>query len=185
MNLDHIIRINTAEGVRELHGSEELDSELHLRIDLPEGNILSAEAELSLSCSQEDRIFMNGFQSWSYCPEYRPRDKIRGLKHLPKLLVRVLGLDRYGDHYFLPYPETPGVTHGVSYCYVRSGDHFRLLASLDERPGYTLFFYDAVQGRMTIKRDCEGIRCKGEYPISITRKARRTKSLMAGSRPWE
>ena len=59
MNLDHIIRINTAEGVRELRGSEELDSKLHLRIDLPEGNILSAEAEFSLSCSQEDRIFMN------------------------------------------------------------------------------------------------------------------------------
>ena len=165
MNLDHTIRINTAEGIRELHGNEELNEILHLRIDLPEGKILLAKAEISLSCSQEDRIFMNGFQSWSYCPEYRPTDRIRGLKHLPKLLVRVLGLDRYGDHYFLPYPDTPGLTHGVSYCYVRRGDHYRLLASLDERPGYTLFFYDAVLGRMTIRRDCEGIRCKGEYPV--------------------
>ena len=165
MKLNYIVKVNTDEGVRTFQGSAELSHVLRLRLDFPEGSILSAKAELQIGCSSEDRIFMNGFQSWSYCPEYRPDDMIRGIKNLPKPLVRYFGLDRYGDHYFLPYPQKPGLTHGESYCYIRSGEHYRLLASLDEKPGYTLFFYDTAEGKLTIERDCKGIRCGGEYPV--------------------
>ena len=165
MKMNYTVEVNTDKGIRALSGSTELEGVLHLTIDLPEGRIRSASAELSLSCTDDDRIFMNGFQSWSYCPEYRRTDSIRGIRHLPKPLVRYFGLERYGDHYFLEYPEKPGLTHGESYCYIRSGSHFRLLASLDERPGYTLFFYEAGEGKLTIRRDCEGIRCSGAYAV--------------------
>ncbi len=165
MKLDYTVRVRTAEGVREVRGSAELDGALRLTPELPEGTILSAEARCALYCSDWERIFMNGFQSWSFSPELRRCDRIRSLRHLPKLGVRHYGLDRYGDDYFVPYPDKPGFSHGESWCYFRDGERFRLLASLDERAGYTLFAYDAPAGLLTIRRDCEGLRCGGAYPV--------------------
>lgn len=165
MNLTYRVQVDTASGPWTLTGTADLDGALRLTPDLPEGKLRAVEAELSLYCSDWERIFMNGFQSWSYCPEYRRADRIRSLARLPKAGVRHYGLDRYGDSYFLPYPDEPGLTHGESYCYFRDGERFRLLGSLSERPGYTLFFYDARAGRLTIRRDCEGLRCGGAFPI--------------------
>lgn len=165
MKLTYTVEVETRQGLRKICGSAEFAKVLHLRPELPEGKILSAQAEVSLPCGAEERIFMNGFQSWSYCPEYTTTDKIRGLRHLPKPLVRYFGLERYGDVYFVDYPEKPGITHGVSYGYLRDESNYRLFASLDERPGYTLFFYDANRGKLTIRRDCAGIRCGGAYPL--------------------
>ena len=165
MNLTYTVRIDTASGPRELSGSAELEGALRLTLELPEGTIRSAEARLPLYCSDWERVFLNGFQSWTACPEYSRRDRIRSLRHLPKAGVRHFGLDRYGDYYFVPYPERPGALHGESWCYVRDGERFRLLASLDERAGYTLFSYDAAAGLLTLRRDCEGLRCGGAYPV--------------------
>ena len=165
MNLSYSVRVLTAQGQRELKGRAALDGALHLVLDLPEGVILSAEARVSLYCSDWERIFMNGFQSWTHSTERGRHDTIRSLRHLPKLGVRYNGLDRYGDNYFVPYPEKPGLTHGESWCYIRDNERFRLLASLNERPGYTLFSYDANSGELTIRRDCAGLFCGGAYPV--------------------
>ena len=165
MKLDYTVLVLTAEGQRELSGRAELDGALRLRLELPEGVLLSAEARLSIFCSDWDKIFMNGFQSWSHSPELKRWDRIHSLKRLPKLGVRYYGLDRYGDDYFVPYPDRPGQSHGESWCYFRSGERFRLLASLDERPGYTLFSYDAGTGLLTVRRDCTGVFCGGPYDV--------------------
>ena len=165
MKLDYTVRVQTPDGAREVRGTAELDGALRLVLDLPEGTILSAEGRCALYCSDWERIFMNGFQSWSFSPELRRSDRIRSLRHLPKAGVRHYGLDRYGDDYFVPYPDKPGFSHGESWCYFREGERFRLLASLSERAGYTLFAYDANAGQLTIRRDCEGLRCGGAYPV--------------------
>ena len=74
-------------------------------------------------------------------------------------------MDRYGDYHFVDYPRRAGLTHGESWCYFRRGEDFRLIASLSERAGYTLFAYDAHENRLTVRRDCAGIECGGEYPV--------------------
>ena len=164
MTLDYTIQIDRDGALTELTGSAPVTrGALRIAPELPEGTLRSVTATLKLSTADRDKIFMNGFQTWSYCPEYRRWDKIRGLSHLPKAGVRYFGLDRYGDNYFVPYPDKPGYTHGESWCYFRTGEHFRLIASLDERPGYTVFAYDAHRGLLRITRDCEGLRCGGEF----------------------
>lgn len=130
---------------------------------LPEDVIVSAEAVLDLPTAADEKIFINGYQTWTACPEYTRRDKIRGVGPYPRALVRHFGMDRYGDNFFVDYPQKRGVLHGESWCYFRRGEFFRLIASLDERPGYTMFRYEAEQGRLTISRDCAGVRCGGEY----------------------
>ena len=88
-----------------------------LRVVLPLRGVLRAvTATLHVELSEDEKIFMNGFQTWTYCPEYTRRDKIRSLRHLPKKGVEHYGLERYGDNYFVPYPNRRGVTHGESWC---------------------------------------------------------------------
>ncbi|MBR5343814.1 MAG: alpha-galactosidase [Oscillospiraceae bacterium] len=146
------------------HGPEEIKCSVELRPganviapELPKGKLWSVKGTLRRSGSDRERIFINGYQTWTYCPEHGRWDKIRSFKPLPKTLVRHFGLDRYGDYYFVDYPESAGFTHGESWCYFRKGAHYELFASLDERPGYTLFEYDAHRGLLTVERDCRGV----------------------------
>ena len=164
MILDYTVKLSLKDGPMQITGRTELaPGANHLALPLPEGKLRSVKATLRRPCAEHERIFMNGFQTWTYCPEYRRGDRIRGLSHLPRAAVRHYGLDRYGDNYFVPYPNRAGHFHGESWCYFRLGERFTLLASLDEEPGYTLFSYDARRGVLTLERDCEGLGCGGGF----------------------
>lgn len=132
-------------------------------LELPKGVITSVTAAVTMPLREGERIFMNGFQTWTYSPEYTPNDRIRGLTRSPLGLCRKLGLDRFGDEYFTPYPNKKGITHGVSYGYFRTGDTFRLFGSLSEKNGYTLFSYDAKEACLNLRRDCEGLAVDGPF----------------------
>lgn len=161
---DYFITIGEADGPSVMRGSFELETgEKRLVCSLPAGHLQSVTATAPLHIEPDEKIFMNGFQTWTYCPEYTAKDAIRPHAPLPKLAVDKFSLDRYGDYHFVDYPNRPGLTHGFSYCYFRRGDSYRLIASLDERPGYTIFRYDANRGELSIERDCEGVRCGGDF----------------------
>ncbi len=131
--------------------------------DLPSGTLESVEASMHVDLAPDEKIFMNGFQTWTYCPEYDRDGFTKRMGPLPQKVIDHYGLERYGDYYFVNYPRKSGVTHGESYCYFRSGDRFRLIASLDEKPGYTLFCYDSGSHTLRIRRDCAGLRCCGAF----------------------
>lgn len=161
---DYFITIGEADGPSVMRGSFELETgEKRLVCSLPAGYLQSVTATAPLHIEPDEKIFMDGFQTWTYCPEYTAKDAIRPHAPLPKLVVDKFSLDRYGDYHFVDYPNRPGLTHGFSYCYFRRGDSYRLIASLDERPGYTIFRYDANRGELSIERDCEGVRCGGDF----------------------
>ena len=163
--LDWHVAIETADGPHRTAGRAvpPKSGPLHIVCDLPEGRLKHAAATLPLAAAADEKIFMNGYQTWTHCPEYGVRDKIRGLHGIPRPLVKKYGLDRYGDYHFADYPNRPGVTHGFSWCYFRRGERFRLIASLDEKPGYTMFTYDSNLALLTIHRDCAGVDCEGRF----------------------
>ena len=130
---------------------------------LPEGSLRSVTASAPLHLAEGEKIFMNGYQTRTYCPEYAAQDVIRPRAPLPRHMVERLHLDRCGDYHFVDYAARPGMFHGFSYCYFRYRDTYRLIASLDERPGYTIFRYDAGKGELSVERDCEGLRCDGDF----------------------
>ncbi len=134
---------------------------VRIHCDAPAGILETVEARLSWPMGEDERVFMNGYQTWTHCPERGKRDRLRGLRHVPRFLLDKYGFDRYGDYHFVDYPGRRGVTHGFSYCYFRRGERFRLVASLDERPGYTLFRYDSSDALLTIQRDCAGVEHSG------------------------
>lgn len=137
---------------------------VHLRPDLPQGEIGEITAAIPLTLGEGEKIFLNGYQTWTYCPEYTRDGHIRGIRGIPKFLLKKYGFDRYGDYHFVPYPNRRGILHGESWCYFRQAGEYRLIASLDERPGYTIFQYDAGAGVLSLRRDCAGVRCGGPYP---------------------
>ncbi len=132
---------------------------IHPNVD--SGVLETVQARLSWSMAEDEKVFMNGYQTWTHCPELGKHDKLRGLNHVPSFLLKKYAFDRYGDYHFVQYPNRRGVSHGFSYCYFRRGERFRLVASLDERAGYTLFQYDSTAAVLTITRDCAGVRHSG------------------------
>lgn len=134
---------------------------VYIRPQMSEGVIRKVTAALPLKMEDNERLFMNGYQTWTYCPEYKKGEKIRGVSHIPKFLNDKYSFDRYGDYHFVNYPNSKGKFHGFSYCYFRCGERFRLIASLDERQGYTIFRYDSGNETLFIERDCAGVEHKG------------------------
>ena len=160
------ITVDTDEEVKTLEGQSEIPEGggiVTVVSDLPEGKIKKVKALLDLSVQDDEKIFMNGYQTWTNCPEYGKKGRIRGLNGLPQAMINKYGLDRYGDYHFVNYPYKRGITHGFSWCYFRKGDKYRLIASTDEKNGYTMFTYDSDRGQLGIIRDCSGVKCGGEF----------------------
>lgn len=146
-------------------GGQELKAgENHLIIENVHGIVNSASASMKVPM-ENARLFMNGYQTWTYCPEYSKGDKIRGLQGVPSFLVRKYSFDRYGDYHFIRYPDRKNLFHGFSWCTFRKGTQARLFASLDEQPGYTIFRYDAETEMLTMERDCAGVRIDGAFQL--------------------
>ena len=165
LTFDYRILVSAGEGDASLlTGSFTLGSgEARVVCELPEGHIGLAAARAPLPIAAGEKIFLNGFQTWTYCPEFTARSVQRDHLPLPRATVNKFRLDRYGDYHFVEYPNRPGLFHGFSYCYFRLGERYRLIASLDERPGYTIFRYDANKGMLYLERDCEDVRCGGVF----------------------
>lgn len=155
-----------AEGVWEIPGGEKDGYRFMLlkaEPELPACTLETVTAELPIQMQEEEFLFMNGWQAWSYCPEQTKTGKTRGLNGLPGPLVKYFGLDRYADYHYTAYPNKTGLMQGVSYLYFRDGETYRLIASLDEEPGYTHFTYNAKLNKLTISRDCAGLKTEGKY----------------------
>lgn len=160
--MDKLLRWRALVGGRALTGVVDgPDGAVRIRCDAPAGTIQAITAILPWEMGKDGRAFLNGYQTWTYCPECGKRDKIRGLAHVPKPLLDKYAFDRYGDYHFVDYPNKRGLFHGFSWCYFRRGERFCLIASLDERPGYTIFQYDANRGLLAIERDCAGVEHPG------------------------
>lgn len=99
----------------------------------------------------DERVLLNGYQSWTDTAEESPWAVMRGLDGLPKRGVRRFAIDAMGDYRFTRYEGAPGCRHGFTYATVRRGDRVTLLASTGERRGFTLLRTDATAGRVTFE----------------------------------
>ncbi|MBQ6583209.1 MAG: alpha-galactosidase [Mogibacterium sp.] len=112
---------------------------------------------LDFPCEERDRLFFNGYQSWTMSHEVAPGDTPHTTHPLIHAIGKPWGTKRYGDYFFLRNPSqqdrVPGSFHGFTYMYRRRGAKYVLLGSTDETNGYTIFYYDAWMGRLRIVKD--------------------------------
>ncbi len=159
-------RAETEGGIREGKYQIAQWGEVHLSQELPMGKVKSIKAELPWKMAEDERLFMNGYQTWTYSPELDRTGKLRGTDHIPAFLLKKYSFDRYGDYHFVRYGRHSGQSHGFSYCYFRKEDRFRLIASLDEKSGYTIFRYDSRRELLVLERDSVGVEHPGgEFPL--------------------
>ncbi len=146
--------------VNGMTGTAEWDGAVHIHGPF-EGTVKEARATLKID--PPDGMYFNGYQSWTYSPEWLPPQRMYGTGHLPQQLVNNFSLDRYGDAHITGYSLMRGRFHGFSWCWFRKRETYRIFASLDETSGYTIFSYDALKREMTITRDAEGLKVSGDF----------------------
>lgn len=114
--------------------------------------------------SRDDRVFLNGYQSWTDTKEFSRRDRMRSPSALFRPLTEKHKVTRYADYEFQPYSKKKGELHGASYGYVRDNpNRVRFFGSLDEKTGFTFFHVSLNRRTMTVRKDCEGLHVKGSF----------------------
>ncbi|MCR5718220.1 MAG: alpha-galactosidase [Oscillospiraceae bacterium] len=110
-----------------------------------------------------DRVFLNGYQSWTDSHEHGICDKMRGNSHIPALLAKKYAFSQYGDYNFVQYGTEAGQLHGWSYGYIRSRSDYNFIGSLAEDSGFTLLRLNAEKQELTIEKDCHGLYLTGAF----------------------
>ena len=137
-----------------------------LTLRAEEETVLTAvRARFSFPFEPDDRLFLNGYQSWTDSVERGVGERMHSLRAVPRPLVERFSFDGYGDYRFVRYGRRPGQQHGFSYGYVRRGDALLLLGSLCEESGFTVLRFDTGANTVTLEKDCAGHHFTGAYPV--------------------
>lgn len=119
-------------------------------------------AVLKRPVEKDERIFSNGYQSWTLSREYAPCDRIEDFLYgadwlMNSVFMRKSGVNRAGDAIFIKTPHRRGVFTSVSYGYIRKGGEAEIYGSLSERTGFTFFEFNCRKGTVTVKKDLKGL----------------------------
>lgn len=126
--------------------------------------IMKISAEFEYVFSPDDRIFLNGYQSWTDSAELPVDGRVRGIDHIPVTVREKYALAGYGDYTFAKYSRKRGHIHGFSYGYIKHSDGiFDFIGSLGEDKGFTMIKADSVKNIVTVEKDCRGLHTCGDY----------------------
>lgn len=111
---------------------------------------------MDAAINNESSVFLNGYQTWTNSREFSLEDR---LYKLPKIMKPILNV--YGDYNF--YPHNKNKLQSFTYTYIRENDHIKLLGSLSEKTGYTIFEFDKLQKNLKVLKDCSGLIINAAY----------------------
>ncbi len=126
---------------------------------------------LPYSFKNENRIFVNGYQSWTDSREYFIDEKMSELSRFAEFYVKTpimqkIGVGKSGDYFICKYPRKQGVFYGWSYGYVRTGNKIDLFGSLSERCGFTIVRFDVGNQQVILEKELQGVTFTGETLIA-------------------
>lgn len=147
------------------------DNKLNVSID-PKTEIKITEftVKYPYKFKADDRIFVNGYQSWTDSYEYTTDGQMQELSKLTEFLVtesplKYIGFSKSGDNLFHKFPRQSGIFYGWSYAYVRNGNKVDVFGSLSERCGYTIITFDTSKDCVFISKDLEGVTFHSETEL--------------------
>ena len=168
------------EGSKKYYTGEDGCEDFYVKVDKSGGvyvlikafrpiKISKAEYIVGYDFTEKSKIMVNGYQSWTDTREFDVNDKLPNIGRLTRLFGGK-GLTASGDYEFAEYSNKRGFFHGVSYSYVREGNKFTLIGSLNERTGYTFMYFDVSAATLRFVKDVEGVTIAGEYELFNVRK---------------
>ncbi|MBO6231171.1 MAG: alpha-galactosidase [Ruminiclostridium sp.] len=126
--------------------------------------IVKLSAEFSYGFAESDRVFLNGYQSWTDSYEQDIHGRVRGIDHIPDLVSDKYAFSAYGDYTFVRYSRTRGCIHGFSYGYVKHDDGiFDFIGSLNENSGFSIIKVNTAKKTVTVEKDCRGLHINGRF----------------------
>ncbi|MDF2672941.1 MAG: Alpha-galactosidase [Clostridiales bacterium] len=121
--------------------------------------IITLLVKTRVSLINTDRVFLNGFQTWTESREYEIDEKIQKLNRLAWNI-----LSPYGDYTFYPHNNEREKIHSFTYTYInKNNESYILYGSLSESSGYTIFQYNTIVNELSIIKDCTGLNIINEY----------------------
>jgi alpha-galactosidase len=116
---------------------------------------------LKYEFKSSDKVFCNGYQSWSPARSYDANEQQKAPSALVKPFTKYLG-----DYTFYNYPNTPGKLHSWTYTYLtRKGLPYLFLGSILEYSGFVVFEHDTANGTIDVRKDCKGLVLDHSYPV--------------------
>lgn len=125
--------------------------------------IQSLSLHMEFNFEPNDRIFVNGYQSWTDSKEFFIDEKMKTLSFLAKPLVNKYQFDKYGDYTFKKYASRAGDFHGYTYGYIRRDERLHLIGSLSEKNGFTIINTRVKDNQIIIEKDCTGLHLEEAY----------------------
>ena len=110
-----------------------------------------------------DRIFVNGYQSWTDSREFFISEKLKSISKFATPIIKKYQFDKYGDYTFKKYSRKSGEFHGYTYSYIRNQEIFKFIGSLTEKNGYTIIQQFVKDNKIIIDKECTGHRVNAEY----------------------
>jgi alpha-galactosidase len=110
-----------------------------------------------------NRIFVNGYQSWTDSREFFIDEKIKSISKLAAPIMKKYQFHKYGDYTFKKYSQKNGEFHGYTYSYIREGNEIDLIGSLSERNGFTIIEQYVKQNKIVINKECKGLNINDKY----------------------
>ena len=132
---------------------------------VPEAEIIIEKltAKMFYEFKESQRIFVNGYQSWTDSREFFIDEKMKAISRLAKPIINKYQFEKYGDYTFKKYSRKKGELHGYTYSYVREGDKLDLFGSLSEKSGFTIFEEYTKENKLLINKECCGLSINSEY----------------------
>jgi len=132
--------------------------QLEVEVKADKGAYKSAYLRFLYDFQEGERVFLNGFQSWTKTVEKPIGGTMGKLRFFVKPIMR-----QYGDYTFSHSKGKKGEEHGWTYAYIRREDGSILFfGSLNESNGYTEFIFQTLEGYIEIHKEVEGLNAKGK-----------------------
>ena len=129
------------------------------------GRITVCRAVYSFAFQREDKLFINGYQSWTYSPERSVGETDLSMRFCPDFFNKRYGFSSYGDGYFYQKSYRRGWLHGYSYAYIRRGEEYYFIGSVNEDKAYLRIIFDSVNQTITLESDCAGRRVEDGFVL--------------------
>ena len=164
---DELFHVNTTRTVRNDRMTFEITNEENVLtakvITDNEIQIQHISAVFEYPFSPPEKIFLNGYQSWTFSKECSLQDTMKGIDHIPELVKEKYALSQYGDYNFATYSNSPGNMHGWTYGYVRYEDEYDFFGSLAENSGFTQIIVSVWTNEIYFIKDCEDLTINSDY----------------------
>ena len=117
------------------------------------------ELELPMSYGAGEKIFCNGYQSWTESKEYSPQSQIPNLKWPARNKWK-----HQGDYQNTNINRGAGQLHSWTYTYIRRNNKLAFFGSLNEHTGFTILQHECNRGWLSIQLDLDNLQLEHSYP---------------------